>query len=99
MTNGTILLDSQGLGFGEIVWLIIISIFVISWLVGKSNKESAIAAALLDYQQSLNGTDKKIALAKGRYYVSLLSKKSQMLAEISIQNDLHGMDDAIKLKK
>lgn len=51
------------------------------------------------YLKALKGTNKEDALIKGRYYVSLLPEKSKLLAEISIQTDLAGMDDAIKLKK
>jgi hypothetical protein len=98
-TMVAILLSSNGPGFWEFVWFTVFIIYIIGWLVQKSNNEKKIANALLEYQKSLNGTDKKKALAKGRYYVSLLPQKSQMLAEISIQNDLNGMDDAIKLKK
>lgn len=94
----TILLDSE-LGFGEMLFLLGGLGYLILWGLGEKKKQAQIEEAYRIYQKALNGTDKKDALAKGRFYVSLLPVKKQMLAEVSIQNDLLGMDDAIKIKK
>ncbi len=91
----TILLNSNS--FGENVGsFIALGIIIYFWYQHSKKKQAAIDQAYAEYQEALKGTDKRLALAKGRYYVSLLPKKSQLLKETEIQNDLHGMDDAVK---
>jgi hypothetical protein len=69
------------------------------WSDSIKLNEELVQSAKKAYLKALKGTNKEDALLKGRYYVSLLPEKSKLLAEISIQNDLAGMDDAIKLKR
>jgi hypothetical protein len=80
-----------------VFWLvigIIIIIFIIKANIDATEKRKK---AYIEFQDALNGTDKKLALQKGRYYVSLVPKKDKLLEETRIQNDLHGMDDARKI--
>lgn len=69
------------------------------WSDSIKLNEELVQSAKKAYLKALKGTNKEDALLKGRYYVSLLPEKSKLLAEISIQNDLAGMDDALKLKR
>ena len=75
---------------------IIIVVVIIFVIYNKNETEKKRREAYQDFQEALNGKSKKIALQKGRYYVSLFPVKHQLLEETKIQNDLHGMDDAIK---
>ena len=91
----TILLKSDSIG-ENIGGIIAIGVGGYFWVQHMKKKQAIIDEAYAEYQQALRGTDKKLALQKGRYYVSLLPKKSQLLKETEIQNDLHGMDEARK---
>jgi len=95
MTLNTILLQSTGEQNPLGSFLILAIAGGVGYYVWNEQQKK-IAAAYAEYQEALSGTDKKLALAKGRYYVSLLPKKSQLLKETEIQNDLHGMDSAVK---
>lgn len=79
-----------------IFWLVVGIGFII-WVITANNAaEEKRRIAYQEFQEALKGKDKKLALQKGRYYVSLVPKKDQLLEETKIQNDLHGMDDAFK---
>lgn len=95
MSLNTLLLQSNA-ETNPVISFIILIVFVIGAIYYFSEKAKKVAAAYAEYQEALRGTDKKLALAKGRHYVSLVSKSSRLLKEIQIQNDLHGMDDALK---
>ena len=80
----------------QILPLLFIGIIIFLVIYSKNETEKKRREAYQDFQEALNGKSKKIALQKGRYYVSLFPVKHQLLEETKIQNDLHGMDDAIK---
>jgi hypothetical protein len=76
--------------------LIIIGAVIFFIIYNKNETEKKRREAYAEFQEALQGKSKKNALEKGRYYVSLFPVKSQLLEETKIQNDLHGMDDAIR---
>lgn len=78
---------------------ITIGVIIFFVIYSKNEKEKQRREAYQAFQEALKGKSKKLALEKGRYYVSLFPVKSQLLEETKIQNDLHGMDDAIRDNK
>jgi hypothetical protein len=96
MTNTTILLQTNNGESNPLVSILTISVIGVVVYFVYAEKQKKVNEAYAEYQNALQGKDKKIALTKGRYYVSLLAKKNRLLAETELQNDLHGMDDARK---
>jgi hypothetical protein len=76
--------------------LIVFGGIIIFFIFKQQEMERKKREAYAEFQKALEGKNKKNALQKGRYYVSLFAKNDQLLEETKIQNDLHGMDDAFK---